>query len=360
VLGISRTATETEIKSAYRKLAMQHHPDRNPGDATSEEKFKECSEAYSVLIDSEKRAHYDRFGHDAPNMGGFSGFETVDFSDIFGEMFGFSDLFGGRGGRRSRAQRGQDLREDISISFEEAVFGTKQTVKVRHREACDQCRGTGAAGGRAPSSCKQCGGHGQVRYQQGFFSVARTCPVCQGTGTMIEDPCKQCKGQGSVVRDHVLEVKVPAGVEEGTRILFTGHGDAGINGGPAGDVYVVLHVKDHDFFEREGRDLHCAVPISFVQAALGAEIKIPTMEGETTIKVPEGTQTGTTFRLRNKGVPVLNGSGRGDLYVEVKVQTPSRLNKRQRELLQELEGTLNLENRPERRSLMSKVKEIFS
>lgn len=362
VLGVSRTATETEIKSAYRKLALAYHPDRNPNNPEAEEKFKECSEAYSVLSDGQKRSQYDRFGHSGVNggAGGFGGFETVDFGDIFGEMFGEMFGGGGRGGRRSRAQRGSDLREDLTITFEEAVFGVEKKVTFRRHETCDACRGSGAVAGKSASTCKQCGGRGQVRYQQGFFSIARTCPVCQGTGSVIEDPCKKCKGEGVTVRDHSLDVKIPAGVEEGTRILFNGHGDAGSHGGPPGDVYVVLHVKDHSFFEREGKDLYCAVPISFTQAALGAEIRIPTLEGESTLKVPEGTQTGTTFRLRNKGVPVLNGSGRGDLFVEAKVQTPSKLNKQQRELLEQLDSTFHIDNKPERRSLLSKVKDIFA
>lgn len=360
MLAVSRTASEAEIKSAYRKMALQFHPDRNPGDAASEERFKECSEAYSVLIDSDKRAAYDRYGHDAPQMGGFGGFETIDFGDIFGEMFGFNDLFGGGRGRRTRSQRGGDLREDLSLSFEEAVFGAERKVNIRRREPCEQCRGTGSGGGKAPAQCRQCGGRGQVRYQQGFFSVARTCPACQGMGSTIEDPCKRCRGEGLQVREHTLEVKVPAGVEEGTRVLYSGQGDAGAHGGHAGDVYIVLHVKEHQFFERDGKDLHCAVPVSFIQAALGAEIRIPTLEGEATIRLPEGTQTGTVFRLRNKGVPVLNGHGRGDIFVEVKVQTPTKLSKQQRDLLKALESTLGVENKPERRSLMAKVKDIFS
>ncbi len=363
MLGIERTATDVEIKSAYRRLAMQYHPDRNPDDPGAEEKFKECSEAYTILSDSQKRAQYDRFGHQGVSSNGFpgGGFESVDLGDIFGEMFGFGDLFGGGGSRRrGHAQRGADLREDITIGFEEAAFGTVKHVNVRRREVCEQCHGTGASAGRQPTQCRQCGGRGQVRYQQGFFSIARTCPACQGLGTVIEDPCKRCKGEGLVTRDHPIEVKIPAGVEEGTRILYSGHGDAGLHGGPAGDVYVVLKVKEHPFFEREGKDLYCAVPISFSQAALGAEIRIPTLEGDATLKVPEGTQSGTTFRLRHKGVPVLNSSGRGDLFVEVKIETPAKLNKRQRELLQELHSTFSVDNKPERRSLLSKVKNIFA
>lgn len=364
VLGVTRTANDVEIKGAYRKLAMAYHPDRNPGNPEAEDKFKECSEAYSVLSDPQKRQRYDQFGHagiGGPGAGGFGGFETVDFSEIFGDMF--SDFFGaaagGGGRRRSRAQRGADLRQDMTLAFEEAVFGVHKAVSFRRRESCDQCHGSGSAGGKAPTACRQCQGRGQVRYQQGFFSIARACPACQGMGVVVEDPCKRCRGEGVVVKDHALDVEVPAGVEEGTRILFSGHGDSGVHGGPAGDVYIVLHVKDHPVFEREGKDLQCAVPITFSQAALGTEIRIPTLEGEATIKIPEGTQTGTIFRLRNKGVPVLNGHGRGDLYVEVKVQTPSKLNKRQRELIEELSATFSVDNRPERRSLLSKVKDIF-
>lgn len=365
VLGITRTATEVEIKSAYRKLALQFHPDRNPGNPEAEEKFKECSEAYSVLSDSDKRAAYDRFGH--AGVGGFggggaAGFETVDFSEIFGEMFGFGDMFGGQGGRRgrSRAQRGSDLREDVTITFEEAAFGTERELKYRRRETCDDCHGSGAAPGKSATQCRQCGGRGQVRFQQGFFSISRTCPACQGLGTIIESPCKRCRGEGNILREHQLEVKIPAGVEDGTRILFNGHGDAGAQGGPPGDAYIILHVKDHPVFEREGNDLYCAVPISFGQAALGAELRIPTLEGEATLKVPEGTQTGTTFRLRHKGVPILNSSGRGDLYVEVKVQTPTKLTRQQRELIEQLKSSFSVDNKPERRSLLSKVKDIFN
>ena len=357
---------DVEIKSAYRKLALQHHPDRNPGDHASDERFKECGEAYSVLSDQEKRAAYDRFGHDAftngGGGGGQGGFQQVDISDLFGEMFGFGDLFGGggRGGRRSRAQPGADIREDLTITFENAAFGVEKEVTIRRREPCDGCNGTGATGGKAPSQCKQCNGHGQVRYQQGFFSVARTCPVCQGTGTMIENPCAKCRGQRVQARNHTLQVKVPPGVEDGTRILYNGHGDAGLDGGPAGDVYVVLHVTEHKFFERDGKDLHCAIPISFTQAALGATVKIPTLDGEGTLDVPEGTQTGTTFRIRKKGMPVLNSSGRGDLFVQVKVSTPSKLTKAQRELLEQLAGTLGHENHPVKSGLMDKVKDMFS
>jgi len=341
---------------------MQYHPDRNPDNPEAEERFKECSEAYAVLIDTGKRSRYDQFGHAGlGGQGGFGGFDATgfqDFSDIFSDLFGFADAFGG-GRRRSREQRGNDIREDLTLTFEEAVFGVTKDVNIRHREPCPQCRGSGAAPGKAPVTCQQCGGRGQVRFQQGFFSISRPCGACHGAGVVIKDPCTRCRGAGNVVADTKIEVKVPAGVEEGTRILYSGQGDAGVHGGPAGDVYVVLHVKEHPFFEREGKDLYCVVPISFSQAALGAEINIPTLEGESLLKVPEGTQTGTSFRLRQKGVPVLNGRGRGDLFVEVKVQTPAKLTKKQRELLEELEQHSKFENKPERRSLMSRVKDIF-
>jgi molecular chaperone DnaJ len=306
---------------------------------------------------------YDRFGHAGVSSGaGGAGFDATifqDFSDIFGDFFGFGDLFGGGSRRRSRAQRGADLREDINLSFEEAVFGTETKVNVRRHETCEECRGSGAAAGKAPVICRSCGGRGQVRYQQGFFSIARTCPTCQGTGNVITDPCPNCKGEGRMLRQRTVDTKVPAGVEDGTRIRFSGLGEGGVHGGPAGDLYVVLHVREHPFFERESNDLHCVIPISFAQAALGAEINVPTLEGESVLKVPEGTQSGTTIRIRGKGVPVLNGHGKGDLYVEVRVQTPGKLNKRQRELLQELEGTTRVENQPQRRTLLGKMKDIF-
>jgi len=367
VLGVQRGATDQEIKSAYRKLALQYHPDRNPNNPDAEEKFKECSEAYAVLADAEKRSMYDRFGHAGVGgpAGGGAGFDASvfqDFNDIFGEFFGFSDIFGGgsRTGRRTRAQRGADLREDITIEFEEAVFGTEKTISYRRYELCDACKGSGSAQGKAPTTCRTCGGRGQVRYQQGFFSIARTCSACQGAGTVVSDPCLKCKGEARVIQQKAVEAKIPAGVEEETRIRFSGLGEAGVHGGPAGDLYVVLHVKDHPFFEREGTNLHCVVPISFPQAALGTEIQVPTLEGEQSLKIPEGTQSGTVFKLRNRGVPVLNGHGKGDLFVEVRVQTPAKLNKRQRELLQELQGTTPVENKPQRRTLLGKVKEMFN
>jgi molecular chaperone DnaJ len=362
-LGVSRKATDQEIKSSYRKLAMQYHPDRNPGNPHAEEQFKECTEAYGVLIDAEKRQRYDQFGHAGVNGGsGFPGFDPsafTDFNDIFGDIF--SDLFGVNmgGGRRGRVQRGGDARADLTLTFEEAAFGKKTQVKVRRYEPCEQCHGSGSAGGRGPSTCSTCRGHGQVRYQQSIFSIARTCPTCQGSGRVISDPCGKCKGEARVMRERTVDVAVPPGVEDGTRIRYQEQGDAGPNGAPAGDLYVVLRVKPHPFFEREGKDLYCSVPISFSQAALGSEIVIPTLDGEHKLKVPDGTQSGTTFRIRGKGLQALQSSGKGDLFVRVRVQTPSRLNKRQKELLEELGTTSVMENKPEPRSLFEKVKEIF-
>jgi molecular chaperone DnaJ len=365
VLGVTRTVTEVELKSAYRKLAMQWHPDRNPNNPDAEEKFKEVTEAYAILADADKRSLYDRYGHAGVGnagggAGGFEGTPFQDFGEIFGEFFGFGDGVGGAGGRRrSRIQRGADLREDINLEFEEAVFGTETRVIVRRHEACEECRGTGSAPGKGASSCRACAGRGQVRYQQGFFSIARTCSTCQGTGNVITDPCQKCRGEGRVLKQRSVDAKIPAGVEDGTRIRFHGGGEAGAFGGPAGDLYVVLHVKEHPFFVREGNDLHCAVPLSITQAAVGAEIQVPTLEGEHTLRIPDGTQPGTTFRIRSKGVPVLNGHGKGDLYVEVRVQIPTKLSKRQKELLHELETTAAVDNQPVVRSLLGKVKEMF-
>ena len=357
--------TEVELKSAYRKLALQYHPDRNPNNPDAEEKFKEVSEAYGILADAEKRAVYDRYGHAglggaAQGAGGIDPTVFQDFNDIFGEFFGFGDLFGGGGGRRgNRVQRGADLREDLTLEFEEAYFGKQTQVTVRRHEACEECHGSGSAPGKGRTACRSCNGRGQVRYQQGFFSIARTCPTCQGAGNVITDPCPKCKGEGRVLRQRTVDAKIPPGVEDGTRIRFSGAGEVGAFGGPAGDLYVVLHVKEHAFFAREGNDLHCVVPISVAQAAMGAEIRVPTMDSEHVLKIPDGTQPGTTFRIRSKGVPVLNGHGKGDLYVEVRVQVPTRLNKRQKELLQELDALTQVDNQPLLRSLLGKVKDMF-
>jgi len=367
VLQVTRTATDTELKTSYRKLAMQHHPDRNPDNPEAEAKFRECSEAYSVLSDGEKRAAYDRYGHAAfqgggpaagggsPFQGGFQG----DMGDIFGDIFG--EMFNMGGNRRaSRVQRGRDLRYDLSLEFEQAVFGVEKEITIRRAEVCEDCHGSGGARGKQASTCPQCKGSGQMRFQQGFFSVARTCAQCSGTGTIVTDPCKTCDGHTTVEHEHKLLVKVPAGVEQDTRIRYSGEGEAGRYGGPSGDLYVVLSVKKHKFFERDGDDLHCVMPISFPQAALGTEIEIETLEGVEQIKVPDGVQSGREFRLRGKGVPHLNERGKGDLIVEIRVSTPTRLTKQQKELMKQLSETMVVENAPQSRGLFGKMKDIFS
>ncbi len=367
VLSVSRTASDGELKTAYRKLAMQYHPDRNQGNPAAEEKFKECSEAYQVLSDPDKRAAYDRYGHagvGAASAGAagnpFGNAQDLGdiFGDIFGEMFGGNGQRSGRGG--SRAQRGRDLRYDQVIDFSEAVFGKEVEVSVKRMEPCGTCEGTGTRSNKGPAICRQCGGRGQVRFQQGFFSVARTCSACGGTGQVIVDPCSKCHGDGRAENTHTVRVSIPAGVEEGTRIRYAGGGDAGRFGGPAGDLYIVLTVKPHPFFERDGNDLHCVIPVSFTQAALGDEITVQTLEGESRLKIPEGTQSGKEFRLRAKGVPYLNEHGRGDLIVEVAVQTPKKLNREQKELLRQLGESVTVENAPTSRSLFSKLKEMLT
>jgi molecular chaperone DnaJ len=367
VLGVSRDASDQELKTAYRKLAMKWHPDRNPGDHAAEEKFKECSEAYQVLSDPDKRAAYDRFGHAAfsgggPGAGGFAGspFGAQDLGDIFGDLFGEMFNMGGGGRKASRVQRGSDLRYDLALEFEEAVFGVEKEIKIRRSETCTECKGTGAAKGKGPVTCTQCGGRGQQRFQQGFFTVARTCSVCGGTGTLIVDPCKVCHGETRVQTEHKILVKVPAGVEEDTRIRYQSEGEAGRFGGPSGDLYVVLSVKEHKFFERDGDDLRCVMPISFPQAALGTEVEIPTLEGPEVLRITEGTQSGREFRLRGKGVPHLNARGKGDLIVTINVQTPTKLTKQQKELLRQLGETMAVEDAPQPAGVFEKVKEIFS
>ena len=365
VLQVSRDASDQELKASYRKLAMQYHPDRNPNNPEAEERFKSCSEAYQVLSDPEKRAAYDRYGHAAFQGGGGgnpfagAGFQG-DLGDIFGDLFGEMFNMGGGGRRATRVQRGRDLSYELTLEFEQAAFGVEKEIGIRRLEACEECHGTGSAKGKAPATCAQCGGHGQVRFQQGFFSVAKTCGRCNGTGTTISDPCTTCRGEGLQAKTHEILVKVPAGVEQDTRIRYQGEGEGGRFGGPSGDLYVVLSVKPHKFFEREGDDLHCVLPISFPQAALGTELQIETLEGPATIKIPEGTQSGRQFKLRSKGVPHLNSHGKGDLVVEVRVATPSKLNREQKELLRQLSETMTVENTPTNRGLFEKMKEIFS
>jgi molecular chaperone DnaJ len=359
VLGISRTATDVEIKRAYRTMAVKYHPDKNPGDAEAEEKFKECAEAYSVLSDPQKRASYDRFGHAAAGAGaGFGGFDPgfSNIEDIF-DMFGFGDMFGQRGGRRTSVQRGSDLRYDLEITLEEAASGKDEKLRIPRLEKCDDCGGSGAEKGTIIESCTNCGGRGQTRYQQGFFSVMRTCPACGGKGSVIKSPCKACQGQGRVEKEKSLEIKIPAGVETGSRLRVTGEGEAGVGGGPAGDLFVVIHVAEHSDFERQGANLYSAVPITFAQAALGAEIKVKTLTGEEDLKIPAGTQTGTVFRVKGEGMPHLGSRGKGDLFVAVTLVTPKTLTKEQRKLLEQLS---QVEDRDfEDESFMDKVRNIF-
>jgi molecular chaperone DnaJ len=366
VLGVSRDATEQELKSAYRKQALKYHPDRNPGDHASEEKFKEASEAYQVLCDADKRAAYDRYGHAGLGAQGFGAGPFaggVDLGDIFGDLFGEMFSMGGaqRGGSRtSRQQRGDDLRFDLTINFEDAIFGAETEVKIRRLETCAVCHGQGSASGRGPSVCSHCQGHGQLRYQQGFFSVARTCAACGGTGAVIADPCTACRGEGRAATEIKLKVKVPPGVEEGTRIRYGGEGDSGRRGGPKGDLYIILAIRPHDFFERHGHDLHCVIPISFPQAALGAEFEIPGIDAPVNIKIPEGTQSGKELRVRGRGVPFLNEKGHGDLVVKVVVQIPRKLNRAQRDLVNKLSETMTVENQPTSPGLIEKMKDLFN
>jgi molecular chaperone DnaJ len=362
VLGVSRDASDQELKSAYRKQALKYHPDRNPGDHAAEEKFKQASEAYQVLSDPDKRAAYDRFGHAGLSGGGFGASPFaggVDIGDIFGDLFG--EMFNMAGAQRqSRQQRGDDLRFDLTIEFEDAIFGVEKEIKIRRLETCGACKGSGSTSGRGPSVCSHCHGRGQFRYQQGFFSVARTCNVCGGSGQVIGDPCATCRGEGRAAVEVKLHVKVPKGVEDGTQIRYSGEGDAGRAAGPKGDLYVVLAIRKHEFFERHGHDLHCVIPISFPQAALGAEFEIPGMDGPVQVKIPEGTQSGRDLRIKGRGVPHLNERGQGDLVVRVLVQTPRKLSKAQRELMAKLGETMSVDNRPSAPGLLDRVKDLFN
>ncbi|QGX40637.1 molecular chaperone DnaJ [Permianibacter aggregans] len=367
VLGVEKGADEAELKKAYRKLAMKYHPDRNPDSKEAESQFKEITEAYEVLSDSQKRAAYDRFGHAGvdPSMGGRGGGDpfggNASFSDIFGDVFG--DIFGGgRGGAGgSRAARGADLRYNLEISLEEAVRGTKVELRVPSWSKCDTCNGSGAKKGSSPTTCTTCGGHGQVRMSQGFFSVQQTCPNCHGRGTVIKDPCGSCHGQGRVQKERTLSVNIPKGVDSGDRMRLAGEGEAGIAGAPSGDLYVHIHVREHPIFQREQNNLFCEVPISFGTAALGGEVEVPTLDGRVILKVPAETQTGKLFRLRGKGVQPMRGGTPGDLMCRVSVETPVNLSSKQKELLEQFEQSVKAENshNPRASSWFDGVKKFF-
>jgi molecular chaperone DnaJ len=360
-LGVSRTASESELKSAYRKLAMQWHPDRNPGDKDCEHKFKEINEAYDVLKDGDKRAAYDRYGHAAFEHG--NGASAHGFSADFGSAFSdiFEGIFGMASGRRaSGRERGADLRYNMEITLEEAYHGKTAEVRIPTSVTCETCSGTGAKPGSKPKTCPHCGGAGKIRHAQGFFTLERTCPGCHGRGQVIEDPCKACSGSGRVTRERTLSVNIPAGVEDGTRIRLAGEGEAGLRGGPPGDLYIFLSLASHDLFQRDGADLHCRVPVSMVTAALGGEFEVPTIDGsKSRVKIPAGTQSGRRFRLQGKGMPVLRSKQTGDMYVQVVVETPQNLTKKQRELLTEFEKLSSKETHPESVGFFSRVKELF-
>jgi len=374
VLGTERGVSEADLKTAYRKLAMQFHPDRNPGDSAAEEHFKEVSEAYSVLSDADKRARYDRFGH--AGLGGAAGGQPgADFGDLgnFGDLFNdlFGDVFGGRGrqggGRRGRGQRGADLRYNLQIDLEDVLNGCEPSLKIPKMKRCETCSGSGAAEGSKPARCGRCEGTGQLFFQQGFFRVNRPCDVCSGAGEVIQNPCGGCRGTGRVEGQQTLQVRVPPGVEDGARLRVAGEGEAGIAGGEAGDLYVVMVLRQHPLFEREGTDLQIEVPIPFVQAALGAEVEVPTLDGKVKLQIPEGTQSGRVLRLRGKGLPPLQqrmdpaqlARMRGDLYVRVFVEVPSKLNKQQRELLQEFASITGTEVSPATKGFVDKLRNFF-
>jgi len=368
VLGVTKTASVDEIKSAYRKAAMQWHPDRNPENKQEAEvRFRECTEAYTVLSDAQKRQIYDTYGHAGlAGAGGAADFNASifqDFHDIFGDFFGFEDLFGGgrRRGGRGRVQRGADLRYDMTLTFDEAAAGVNTKIRVPRQEFCEACNGTGAKKGTGVVTCQTCGGRGQMVYQQGFFTINRTCPACAGAGQIVKERCPDCRGNGRVERERTIELRIPPGVDTGTRLRVQGEGEPGPNGGAAGDLYVVLDVKEHAFFERRGADLYCTIPLSVAQASLGAELQVPGLSGEERLKIPEGTQSGAVFRVKAKGLPDPHGGGRGDLYYHVRVVTPTKLTKEQRRLLEQLDATLKVDNKPAERgsSLFDKVKDIF-
>ncbi|MCC2656435.1 MAG: dnaJ [Panacagrimonas sp.] len=357
VLGVSRQATDDDLKRAYRRCAMKLHPDRNPGDAAAEEKFKECSEAYEVLSDADKRAIYDKHGHEGLSRAGGGGFGGgPGFADIFGDVF--ADIFGGsRGGPR----RGSDLRYSMELTLEQAATGTNESIRIPTLEACTECAGHGTANGKPASKCPTCAGGGQVRVQQGFFVLQQSCPHCRGRGTQISDPCKSCRGAGRVRREKTLEVKIPAGVDTGDRIRLAGEGEPGDRGATPGDLYVQITVKPHDFFERDGADLHCSVPIGLVVAALGGEFEVPTLNGKAVLKIGEGTQSGKVFRLRGMGLKSVRGGGTGDLLCTVVVETPMHLNRKQKELLRELGESFGGDQKhsPEASSWLDKAKKFI-
>jgi molecular chaperone DnaJ len=364
VLSVSRDCDEQTLKSSYRKLAMQFHPDRNPGDRHAEEKFKEAAEAYAVLSDAQKRAAYDRFGHQgvagAAGAAGFDESQFADFGDILGDLFGFGDLFGGGGrGRRSRQQRrGEDIRYDLEISFEDAMKGMSADLQIPRMEACTKCEGTGAESGGLVS-CAACGGRGEILYQQSFLSIRKTCPTCGGRGKVIRQACSQCRGEGFKRAERKLKVNIPAGVDTGTRLRLSGEGNPGPGGAAPGDLYVVIKVAEHSVFERRDNDLHCTLPVNIAQATLGTEVEVETFDGPQTIRIPEGTQAGAHFRLRNLGVPQLNSRARGDLYVHLDVQVPKKLTREQRRLMEQLNELLPAENHPHEKSVFEKVRDFF-
>ena len=362
ILGVSRSCTETELKAAFRKLAMQHHPDRNPGDKGCEHRFKEINEAYDILKDGDKRAAYDRFGHAAFEQGGMGaahGF-GADFGSTFADIFEGIFGMGTARGRGSGRERGSDLRYNMEISLEEAFTGKTAQIRIPTSVTCEACSGSGAKAGTKPKTCGTCGGIGKIRHAQGFFTLERTCPACHGRGQVIDDPCKVCGGGGRVTRERTLSVNIPAGVEDGTRIRLASEGEAGLRGGPTGDLYIFLEVAPHEFFQRDGADLHCRVPISMTSAALGGEFEVPAIDGsKVRVKVPAGTQTGRRFRLATKGMPVLRTKQTGDMYVQVAVETPQNLTKRQRELLAEFEKLSSEETQPESAGFFSRVKEFL-
>ena len=366
VLGVAKNASEEEIKKSYRRLAMKHHPDRNPGDKASEDKFKEAKEAYEMLTDADKRAAYDRYGHAGvdPNMGAAAGANMGGFAEAFGDIFG--DIFGGGGGRaRSGPQvyRGADLRYSLDITLEQAANGYDTQIKIPTWDNCDVCKGSGAKPGTKPQTCPTCAGAGTVRMQQGFFSIQQTCARCHGTGKIIPEPCATCDGVGKIKSTKTLEVKIPVGIDDGMRIRSSGNGEPGVNGGPSGDLYVEIHIKQHAMFQRDGDDLHCEMPISFATAALGGDLEIPTLNGSAAISIPDGTQSGKTFRLRGKGIKGVRSGYPGDLYCHVIVETPVRLTDTQKKMLRDFETSMKeggSKHSPQTKSWADKVKEFFA